>query len=486
MEREKSHVCHPFDHPEGLAVIPSPTMPDRIDDYRRFISSKAVTAEERGLSEIPPLKKHLFPFQRHCVEFGLRVGSWGLYLDTGLGKTACELEWARHAAEASNGKALILTPLAVARQIEREGIRWGYDIRVIRDQSEAGPGVNVCNYDRLDKLDPDAFGAVALDEASILKSFTGKTTRSLISAFAGHRWRMAATATPAPNDHMELGQYSEYLGIMPSNEMLMRWFITDQTQMGKYRIKGHAVMDFWGWMASWSRMAEHPRDLGDDRKGFDLPPLRVHRHQLSTGANIGEGLFAEVEVSATDIHKIKRLTADERAKASAKIVRETDGPCLVWCDTDYEADALLSAMKRIDGVVEVRGSQSIEDKEEGIMSFVEGRSRVLISKPSICGFGLNLQHCACVVYVGRTFSYESYYQSVRRCWRFGQKNPVDVHLIVAEGEKHVGNVIDRKAGDHAKMKEAMREAMKRSIRGGRDRKVEYDPSVNGRWPIWLR
>ena len=143
-------------------------------------------------------------------------------------------------------------------------------------------------------------------------------------------------------------------------------------------------------------------------------------------------------------------------------------------------------MKRIDGVVEVRGSQSIEDKEEGIMSFVEGRSRVLISKPSICGFGLNLQHCACVVYVGRTFSYESYYQSVRRCWRFGQKNPVDVHLIVAEGEKHVGNVIDRKAGDHAKMKEAMREAMKRSIRGGRDRKVEYDPSVNGRWPIWLR
>ncbi|OFW99191.1 MAG: hypothetical protein A3E78_14290 [Alphaproteobacteria bacterium RIFCSPHIGHO2_12_FULL_63_12] len=155
-------------------------MPDRIDDYRRFISSKAVTAEERGLSEIPPLKKHLFPFQRHCVEFGLRVGSWGLYLDTGLGKTACELEWARHAAEASNGKALILTPLAVARQIEREGIRWGYDIRVIRDQSEAGPGVNVCNYDRLDKLDPDAFGAVALDEASILKSFTGKTTYGAI------------------------------------------------------------------------------------------------------------------------------------------------------------------------------------------------------------------------------------------------------------------------------------------------------------------
>ena len=247
------------------------------DAYEDFLSRKAIAAPLRGLTTVPGLATHLFPFQRACVEFAIRAGSWGLFLDTGLGKTACELEWCQHASEASNGMALILTPLAVARQIEREGLRWGYPVRVIREQSEAREGINVCNYDRLDHLDVSAFGAVALDESSILKSLTGAKSRALRAKFAGHRWRMSATATPAPNDHMELGQQCEFLGVMPSADMLVRWFINDSADTGTWRLKGHAVADFWRWVASWARVAGHPRDLGDDMPGFDLPELRVQR-----------------------------------------------------------------------------------------------------------------------------------------------------------------------------------------------------------------
>jgi len=218
--------------------------------YSDFLKTKNIGARERGLTELPDLASHLFKHQRACVEFGLALGSFGLFTDTGMGKTACELEWCKHTAAASNGRALILTPLAVARQIEREARRWGYDARVIREGSEAADGVNICNYDRIDKLDTDSFGAVALDESSILKSFTGKTCRALISTFSGHRWRMAATATPEPNDHMELGQHSEFLGQLSSTEMLSRWFVNDTSEASQsWRLKGHARQSFWDWMS---------------------------------------------------------------------------------------------------------------------------------------------------------------------------------------------------------------------------------------------
>ena len=218
--------------------------------YREFLASKAAAAPCRGFESIPALSSHLFDFQQASVAHLLHVGSGGLFLDTGLGKTLCQLEWSEHARAASNGRALILTPLAVARQIEREGKRFGYPARVIRDASEMQEGISICNYDRLHLLDPDAFGAVSLDESSILKSFTGKTTRTLIDAFAGHRWRLSASATPAPNDHMELGQHAEFCGVMASNEMLSRFFINDTaTASQQWRLKGHAVEPFWNWMA---------------------------------------------------------------------------------------------------------------------------------------------------------------------------------------------------------------------------------------------
>ena len=457
-----------------------------MSDYLTFLRSKEVRAEPRGMGAMPDLAPHLFQYQAHCVEFLLRAGCGGLFLDTGLGKTLVQLEWAKHAAAASNGRALILTPLAVARQIEREAHRFGYEARVIREQGEVGPGINICNYDRLDKLDAAAFGAAALDESSILKSFTGKTTRALIDTFAGHRWKLCATATPAPNDHMELGQHAEFLSVMPSNEMLMRWFISDQTQMGRYRLKGHAVTDFWDWMASWARMAESPADLGDDASAarFSLPPLNVIRHRAKAHAPIiGDGLFAGENVSATNMHDLKRQTVTARADVVGRLVNGSADAWVVWCDTDYEADALVAA---IPDAVEVRGSHSVELKEERLAAFAEGEARVMISKPSICGFGLNWQHAANMAFVGRSFSYEAWYQAVRRCWRFGQVRPVKCHIVVAEGEDAIGRVIDRKADDHARMKAAMRYATRRSIGAAASIKVPYEPHHIGRLPAWLK
>lgn len=455
-------------------------------DYREFLDTKAVQAKARGLERVPELAPHLFPFQRHCVEFALRVGAAGCFLDTGLGKTEIQLEWCQRAIEATSGKALILTPLAVAGQTRRRAERWGYEAHVIREQSDAGPGINICNYDRIDKLEPSQFSVVSLDEASILKNFTGKTTRKLIDAFRGHRFKLAATATPAPNDYMELGQYCEFLEVMRSSEMLMRWFIADQTEMGRYRLKGHAVMPFWDWMASYCRMAERPSDLGDTGNDarFKLPPFEVLRHR-ARDTKVDRDLtdmFGLPSMSATNLHTVKRQTSEARAETAAAVVAKERGqPWIVWVDTDYEANAVSA---QISDAIEIRGSQSIEEKEEKLAAFETG-NHCLIAKPSMCGHGLDWSHCARMAFVGRSYSYETWYQAVRRCWRFGQTQPVKVHIIVAEGEAQIGRVIDRKAGDHARMKEAMQAAMRRSTGRSAVVKAAYHPTHIARLPPWI-
>lgn len=456
-----------------------------MDIYQQFLASKAAKAPMRGMSLVPKISSSLFPYQRSCVDFMLRAGGAGLFLDTGLGKTICELEWAAHAANASNGRSLILTPLAVAWQIHREAERFGYKSRVIRDQSEAGEGINICNYDRLNLIDPAYYGAVALDESSIIKNFTGKTTRQLIDAFRGHRWKIAATATPAPNDHMEIGTHAEFLGIMQSNEMLSRFFINDtSTASQSWRLKGHAERPFWDWMASWSRMASKPSDLGDSDDGFDLPPLNIHTHKAEGQAEImTDGLFGMLEVSATNIFSVKRATAEFRAKKAAEIVGGDRDSWVFWVDTDNEADHVRALIPE---AIEVRGSMPIETKESNLRRFADGSAKYLITKSSICGFGLNWQHCHKTAFVGRSFSYEAWYQAVRRFWRFGQKSPVDVHLIVAEGEDAIGRVIDRKTEDHIKMKTSMAAAMRRNANAENVTKIAYIPNHKGRLPTWLK
>lgn len=451
--------------------------------YIDFLARKAPRAQSSGF-EPKALPDHLFDFQKECVAFCLRKGRAGLYLDTGLGKTRCQLEWAAQSAEQSNGKALLLTPLAVAKQIEREAKAIGYEARVIRDQSEARDGINICNYDRLDKLDVNEFGAVSLDESSILKSFNGKTCDALISAFSGHRFRLSATATPAPNDHMELGNQAAFLGVMQANEMLMRWFINDTKEASQqWRLKGHAADDFWDWMASWSRMAQNPDDLGYDGSRYALPPLNVIRHKAA-GTNVKpmDGSLFVADLSATNMHDVKRQTAQARAELIAALA-DNDEPFIVWTDTDYEADAIKAIMP---DAVEVRGSMRIEQKEENLEAFALGQARVIITKPSVAGYGLNWQHAANMGFVGRSFSYEAWYQAVRRSWRFGQARPVNVHIAVAEGEDQIGRVIDRKASDHTAMRDAMAKAMRRAVHRADAVKVTYKPQYIGRWPAWIK
>lgn len=455
-----------------------------MSDYAEFLRAKQIAPMCHGI-EATDIPAALKPHQSDATAFCLRAGRAGLFLETGLGKSLCELEWCRQAAIASNGKALILTPLTVAHQFEREAIKFGYDgVRVIRDQSEARDGINVCNYDRMDKLDVAAFGAVALDESSILKSFHGSVSRGLREQFSQHRFRLSATATPAPNDHMELGQHSEFLGVMNAVEMLSMFFVNDtSTASQEWRLKGHAERAFWDWMASWAVMAESPADFGHDATEYRLPPLNIVKHQTGVHTNLPkDGLFA-ADASATNIFEIKRQTTQARADIIAALVcDEPSEPWIIWCDTNVESDALQA---RLPGALDVRGSMSADEKEDRIEAYLLGGSRVLITKPSICGHGLNLQHCARMAFVGRTFSYETWYQAVRRCWRFGQTRAVNVHIAVAEGEDQIGRVIERKSADHIRMKRMMSDAMRRALGREHLTKVGYNPQHFAEIPAWL-
>jgi hypothetical protein len=287
---------------------------------------------------------------------------------------------------------------------------------------------------------------------------------------------------------MELGQYAEFCGVMQSNEMLSRFFINDTANASQsWRLKRHGIEAFWDWVASWCRLAQLPSDLGDDDSGFDLPPITVHRHRAAESApTMTGGLFGDEVVSATNLHTIKRATAGKRAMIAANLaMSDAHEPWVIWCDTDYESDAILDALGDAPGVVEVRGSMPAERKESNLEAFVDGTARVMVTKPSVAGFGLNWQHCARTVFVGRSFSYESWYQAVRRFWRFGQAREVQVHLVVAEGEDSIARVIDRKADDHASMKVAMRAAMSRNSGLSSATRVAYLPTHKGKLPSWI-
>lgn len=454
----------------------------RMLEYEAFLAAKAPRAAASGIAP-GPMPDHLFDFAGLAAGFGLRLARAAVFYDTGLTKTRIQLEFCAQANAAANGVALILTPLAVARQFEAEGLALGYDCRVVREQSDVKPGINICNYDRLDKLDPSAFGCVCLDESSILKNFTGKTSRALIDAFADTPFRLCASATPAPNDHVELGTHAEFLGVMSQSDMLTRWFINDSSNTGTWRLKGHAHEAFWDWVSSWAIMASSPEDLGFDGSRFILPPLNIHKMRAVGEVKPMPGMLFAGDVSATTMHATKRATASNRANEVAKLVHaEPTEPWMVFCDTDMEA-ACLRAL--IPDATEVRGSMTPERKESAIAAYLDGTRRVMISKPSIMGAGLNLQFCARMAFVGRTFSYQAWYQAVRRCWRFGQTRPVEVYLIVAEGEDQIGRVIDRKAEAHAAMKEAMIAASRRSLGVSQATQVAYNPTFSGRVPTWM-
>jgi len=426
--------------------------------YREFIATKGTAAQSSGFQ--PQGKWDLFAHQQSTLQFACEKGCSAAFLDTGLGKSRVEAAAAAEFAESSGNPSLILTPLAVARQMVRECAAIGIEARIVREQSDVWSGVNIANYERLPKLDPSVFGGVVLDESSILKSFSGPTKRMLCEAFSETPYRLAATATPAPNDHMELGNHSEFLGYLGSMEMLCRWFVNDtSTASQDWRLKGHAQADFWRWVSSWSRTATLPSDLGGDDDGFVLPPLKYELHTVTADItqDVPDGmLFRIPDGSATNIHREKRITMEDRVARAAELANAAIGAVIVWCETNDESAALAAS---IPDSVEVHGSMPLDQKVAALDSFTFGQRRVIVSKPKLAGLGLNWQHANTVIFASVSHSYEQHYQAVRRAWRFGQTQPVTCHVIISDTETAIWNNVQRKAADHARMKRAMAEAM---------------------------
>jgi hypothetical protein len=430
----------------------------KVADYRAFIAGKGTAAASSGFTMHGDWPS-LFPHQRATLQFACEKGRSAAFLDTGLGKSRVEAAAAAEFMQASGKPSLILTPLAVARQMQRECESVGVDARIVREDSDVFRGVNIANYERLPKLDPAVFGGVVLDESSILKAFTGPTKRMLCEAFTATPYRLAATATPAPNDHMELGQHAEFLGVMPGPEMLSRWFISDQTTMGGYRLKGHARASFWRWVASWARAATVPSDLGGNDEGFVLPPLNYELHSIAADLtqDVPDGmLFRIPDGGATTIHREKRLTMNGRVACAADIANQATGAVIVWCETNSESAALAAS---IPDAIEVHGSMDLDAKVAALDDFTFGRRRVIVSKPKLAGLGLNWQHAHTVIFASVSHSYEQHYQAVRRAWRYGQTKPVTCHVIISDTESAIWNNVQRKAADHARMKRAMAASM---------------------------
>lgn len=440
-----------------------------MDDYQQFLKAKHARVEACGFDVNPDaINPMLFPFQRDIVRWALKLGRAAVFAECGLGKTPIQLEVARHIVERTGGRVVILAPLAVAHQTVREGVKFGVTVKFAHNSDEIGDHkIIVTNYQKLHLFDTSAFVGVILDESSILKNFTGATKRKLVETFAETPFRYGFTATPAPNDYLEFGNHAEFLGVMPSNEMIARWFINDTMKAGAYRLKGHAEADFWRWLTSWAVSISEPRDLGDayHMDSFKLPPLRMLEHHLQANdAAIerawGEGrLLPDVAVSSTGLHAVKRESLADRVAKAREIYDAIpdDEPVIIWCDTNYEADALKVAFP---DAIEVRGDHSDAQKEELLNRFSDGGVRTIIVKPEIAGFGLNWQHCAHEIFVGVSFSFEKTYQALRRCWRFGQTKEVHAHLIYAETE---GNVLETLRGKQEAFK-IMQSSMNAAMR----------------------
>lgn len=387
--------------------------------YAEFLERKALIDPPRGLKVIPDLNRQLFDFQSDITRWALLRGSAAIFADCGLGKTPMQLEWARHIP----GNVLILAPLAVSAQTVREGQKFGIEVRAARTQADVLPGITITNYEMLEHFDASYFTGVVLDESSILKSFDGKTRTKIIDTFRQTPFKLACTATPAPNDFMELGNHAEFLGVMSMVEMLSMFFVHDGGDTSKWRLKGHAESDFWKWLASWAVCIRKPSDLGYDDRDFVLPELRIHEISVHVAKPTDGFLYARVAETLQERLAARRSTIQDRAAECAAIANQTENSFLVWCNLNDESAALTDL---INGAVEVKGSDKNQHKEKSMLGFSAGTIRSLVTKPSIAGFGMNWQHCHNMAFVGLSDSYEQFYQAVRRCWRFGQTEPVDV------------------------------------------------------------
>lgn len=450
-------------------------------EYDEFLKQKRFVLESSGFDiDRSELNPKLYDFQKDIVRWALKKGRSCIFADCGLGKTPMQLSWAHQVVRHTGGSVLIVAPLAVADQTKREAEKFGYEVTIAADQSECKPGINITNYEKLHKFVANEFSGVVLDESSILKSYSGKIRTQIIESFRDVPYKLACTATPAPNDYMEIGNHAEFCGVMTRAEMLSMFFVHDGGQTSKWRLKGHAQDVFWQWLASFAVFMDNPRNLGYEMEGYDLPELRIHEICVD-GEPVTESL------SLTERRDARRESLDARCGRAAELVNggDPDEQWLVWCDLNKEGDTLE---QMIGGGINVQGSDPDKKKTETMTHFSTGELRCLISKPSIAGWGMNWQGCHNMIFTGLSDSYEAYYQAVRRCWRFGQDHPVDVYIVISSKEGCVTQNIERKQKDFVRMQREMceltKEITKKELRSTCRLSTPYEAGQDIILPMW--
>lgn len=458
-------------------------------NYQEFIAGKFAAAMPTGFDGQFDLPESLFPMQHDLVSWSLKRGRAAIFADTGLGKSRMQVSWAAKVHELTGLSVMILAPLAVAQQTIAEGAEIGVTITRCREPGDVQPGLNITNYDRIHKFDCSQFGAVVLDESSCIKHHTAKTLQTLMDSFGHCLYKLCATATPAPNDWTELGTHAEFLGICSRAEMLAEFFVHDGGETQTWRLKGHARHLFWQWVASWGAMIRKPSDLGYDDAMYALPPLTVVDHVVDTDEDkiADNGMLFALEASTmSERREAKKASLVNRVQQCADIVNGSTDTWVVWCELNAEADALKAA---IPDAVEIRGPDDADLKERRLMEFAQGKTRVLITKASITGWGLNWQHCHNTAFVGVSDSFEAYYQAIRRFWRFGQKKEVTVHRFASQLESAVMKNLERKQAISIDMGESLametRAAVTAQIKGATRATNDYSAIQKVKAPAWL-
>lgn len=453
--------------------------------YEEFLNGKRERVESVGFNvpdaEISP---KLFDWQRKIVAWALRRGRAALFEDCGLGKTAQQVEWADQVVRRTGKAVLILAPLAVSEQTVREGEKFGHAVHRCDSASDVVDGaINVTNYERLDKFGADPFAGIVLDESSILKAYDGKTRRQITDFAKSIPYRLCCTATPAPNDLIELCNHAEFLDIMSGKEILALFFRQDGNTTHAWRLKGHAVSAFWNWMAEWSIAIRKPSDIGFSDAGYILPELRMHQESVISEAMNGY-LFAIEARTLSERRESRKNSLAKRVARAAELVNNSDEQWLVWCDLNIESEALADS---IGDAREVKGSDSNEWKTSALNDFATGKLRVLVSKPSIAGFGMNFQSCHNVIFVGLSDSYEAFYQAIRRCWRFGQTREVDCYVICSDADGAVVENIKRKERQSNELFGGVVKSMRGlgEIAMASRKEMEYLPTDPVVIPAWL-
>lgn len=425
----------------------------------------------------------MFPFQAALTMWALRKGRAALWADTGLGKTVMALTWSTHIP----GRTLIIAPLCVAPQTIAEARKFDLPLP---GPLNSGDRVEITNYERLHHVRPEQYQAVVLDESSILKALDGKTRTRLIAMFQGTTYRLCCTATPAPNDAAELGNHAEFLGVSTRAEMLATFFVhveDKRTKSQVWRLKGHGRQAFYDWLATWGMFLQRPSDLGFSNNGYRLPPLRARPLIVRGIGRSSDYLFPDMGYAGIGGRiRARQSSISERLLATERLVRGDQDQWIIWCGLNDEQRQIAARLGP--ECVSVEGADDAEEKEARLWRFMRGEIRVLVSKPRIAGFGLNLQGCSNMIFLGLSDSFESYYQAIRRIWRYGQLRPVNVWIVISEAERAIMDNVQRKEREHADLARALIRHMRDKEReeiGVLRRREDYAPTIPIEVPSWL-